>query len=1514
MPRTLSSEFAKSQWVSRVQHACGYRRLWPNVFKALLLSLWPNQNEERRLIRAISVLIGLVLLGASQQSIVVAQSSIGVPAGFLNSNGLKIDKAWFDATKNIVPTSVASLASTAPPTVELVLQLSDGQAFRFGNPLLRNDIANGFSGKFVDLPKHFDGQGSLVVRSTSAPGTIIAATQSFKVRIDIVPPKITSVRAMGDEYGARMVEFTLEDENLNESYSDQDFTVKSLANGGDVLVKATPPALFSVVNKRINVPINPTAGLLSVRVTKDLKDSFGNALEPFSTTIAGVGQRGAGPAVDFPPNVVPQNAGPHSDSNLIRPSSRVVTRVVKLYYYRDAHRVAEIINRRTQQWNLANVQAKRGLANQAADDAAIAVEQRRQSQREAEQAARRTREAERELQQQQVVAEEAQAVRNSLASYPDGYKVVRAADGRLTVVPDSLFAAETGGSTTVKTFKEQLNNEITSFNDKKAKVDELKRTEEDLNNKARALEDKESRLVRAQFLKEVDAAHEDPNTYAPGNIQSVDPIMQTSVSVIGEGVIQLRGPIDGINQIRRMIHEIDTPVGQVKVDLETVQINGEKGGELEKSVQLVEGYINSGRFLTNQCLVLLTRSVAEVASEVATEFGEPWGRDQMGRDMRYLYGFFGQDFVDTLYRMDSEFLHTENQILSLHSMDSISRNRCLLLLGLAKNSVRQRILQRFQQYVQTCLPEMEYQYRTVNKAIPCQYLPDCCEECKEKVGKFLHPKKVECPRYCVDMAMMDAQRNYLFLNFQNFFAQGEWNDATLNPMQREFIRMAQIFKSQMIAEIELKQRVVERGLMDQNRSDDEQSENNALKTVRNSAAAEKVKILDDQRRAIQGIGEAVVKAISSATSIDQKLEAFVKYDITRLRDFADAIKQKKSIDPLSIERLSKIGAALESVSPHLLRSIEIQSRYEEMRESKEIQASLSIKQRLKEIKSAPDIAPREMEQVFLSLHSPVASDLESRVHTLWQLHRTASQQIKDAYQSIILQAQDINANWNEMMETLSRIKLLIPEGATDWHQAHDDAQARVLSVVVGRMGVASNTAFLNQNRLPLENLKLLDHLIDEHQEKAMDLLEGKRAHISAIDNFLKRMTFAMEDDFQVQFYDPSLACIRAAARGKRVTLSQVERTTVLGNNRELLKVLPQATMEFDLPHRQLRVTEAMQGAKALVDDYGALLNDPTFLAAFQMMGGNVQAESIRKVTPGLTTEENHTSFQALPNGGSPNQLGASLQSLVPDPAIYQFETGTGFEVRPVIQPDGDSLVYDLNYMYTTELREPVRADEKHLGRIKRHFLNTQVQTSSFELREVGRYQVALKAARTARGVPMLENVPVIGAAFRPAPSEESSIQQNILLAKSVVYPTLYDLMGLAWAQHVAELGYDEIRNSGHVVRGRQRIIRQHVFDKSSSNVDNFLQINAEDKDHYRPDLYREHSAPSPYHPNGYIHPGVRDDQDPTRRGFRVPDPRPDAYKSGVTNTPAEDYDTRFRMPAPPPSDIQEPVHIWDRTK
>jgi hypothetical protein len=103
-----------------------------------------------------------------------------------------------------------------------------------------------------------------------------------------------------------------------------------------------------------------------------------------------------------------------------------------------------------------------------------------------------------------------------------------------------------------------------------------------------------------------------------------------------------------------------------------------------------------------------------------------------------------------------------------------------------------------------------------------------------------------------------------------------------------------------------------------------------------------------------------------------------------------------------------------------------------------------------------------------------------------------------------------------------------------------------------------------------------------------------------------------------------------------------------------------------------------------------------------------------------------------------------------------------------------------------------------------------VQTSSYELREISRYTVALKASRTDRGVPLFQDIPFVGYAFRPLPSEESSLQTNIILGSSTVYPTVFDLMGLRWSPYVDGEGSSSLAAEKQRTKTRAELIRSEL--------------------------------------------------------------------------------------------------------
>ncbi len=63
-------------------------------------------------------------------------------------------------------------------------------------------------------------------------------------------------------------------------------------------------------------------------------------------------------------------------------------------------------------------------------------------------------------------------------------------------------------------------------------------------------------------------------------------------------------------------------------------------------------------------------------------------------------------------------------------------------------------------------------------------------------------------------------------------------------------------------------------------------------------------------------------------------------------------------------------------------------------------------------------------------------------------------------------------------------------------------------------------------------------------------------------------------------------------------------------------------MEFDLPKRDILINEAMNGAKAAINDFGALAQDPTFLSLAKVNAGQSTASPAPGATGGLSTVRN----------------------------------------------------------------------------------------------------------------------------------------------------------------------------------------------------------------------------------------------------------------------------------------------------
>jgi RNA binding exosome subunit len=1494
----------------------------------------------------------------------------------------------------------------------------------------------------VDFSKDGPGDQRLVATMQPPAGAAPISSETFDLTLDTVGPKVQDVKLRPAGGGVSLLVITFEDTDVLPASAKEpaNFIIHRTGGQGSFGIVAERPSAeigLTPDNRTVQIvmgaPVTDSYRLQirSDSATASLKDKLENQAPPGQVFFfSSMPEAENGPHIAFP-EFVPRHE--RKKDEVFNPGDRVETRVARLYYYRDAHRVAQIINRNVKSYNRAAVTQAQRNAEEARDTANNKVAERKQREGAAIRAAEATRAAERQLAEARSTLENVRAV-NAQATQAAATPEVAAIKRGITAAGTSISALNTQINdlnqkmapfisdietrelklveldqqtrqspdeaklnklktdikaeqdardltqvklNLLKKKKDQAEIDLESMSDEKAKLEaqiapltnastnlagsgspitmpalartatnefvakvaeaeakvaglrEAERNKQEDIDKAQEAED---RAKENQFRAEVAAATADPDTYAPAQVDSQDPVTQVSVSVIGEGLIQLRGPIRGINKIRTMINQIDSPVGQVKVGIFTVQVNGEHGDRMELVANRIEGNIDISRYLTNQSLALLRRSIQEIAGVMVNAINSEMrvsGHRQIDRDRKYLYAFFGRDFIDELYEMDSSFLRTENKLLSLHSMDTVGQSQAFFIMALAKNDVRQMILERFRFLMLNEMPCLEWDFRRSASLKPCKFnsLKDVC--------KNVHDK-------------------YHFSNLHGFFNAWVSDTDTMTPMQREFIRLAQIFKSQMVAEVELKQRVIERGLIE-DQSNTETEFGDFLKPVREKSQRA---VRDSYDQLVESQGK-LTQLLSAILPLLANLGDDIKSNVDTLRNQGEQLNvvemrmnrrvqeakdpTKDLLDQDDYSEVMKIRAYWKDRVDGVLAKAD---RYPDQFVShlREIRAFLWNPESTERLKTSGSAQPYLTALSVLSKSSPELGREESllQMATNYDKHWAKLTphilifvgRAQDPATEVSVLESSYGKMWGaikaEFPDEESRPKLL---------RTLIEVTTTVYKQITGaEYGIRRSKSIDRRLRRDIDHRKLLEFLTDEQEEKYIELVEGTRSHISQIDTYLKRLAIALEDDFKVQFYDPAFAEVRKASREWDVNLSQVERTTILTNNRAFAKVSPQATMEFDLPKRDIMITEAMNGAKAVVSEYGNLLQDPTFLSLTGMMSGSpavggvagrspvpglpgqgLGAAGVRNVLPGQSTD-NAEQLMAQ-TGGPSRKFGSELEKLIPEPAVYKIETGTGFEIRPVIQPDGHSIIYDFDYMYTTNIREPVRPDEKHLGRVKRHFIHTEVQTSSFELREISRYQVALKVSRTSRGVPLMEDIPGLGVMFRPLPSAESSLQQNIILGQSTVYPTLFDLMGLRWSKHIIDLDHINLRDLEHVVRGRNTAIHDFTFDEASKRVDDFLDIKTKEEDHLRKDLYRQQHRPSPFHPGGYQYvpePPLKPITDPRNNNFTIPDRRPEEYRDpaydSLRRSPVDDLrqiptpggrpeDTDLRKRPPEPEDV-----------
>ena len=352
------------------------------------------------------------------------------------------------------------------------------------------------------------------------------------------------------------------------------------------------------------------------------------------------------------------------------------------------------------------------------------------------------------------------------------------------------------------------------------------------------------------------------------------------------------------------------------------------------------------------------------------------------------------------------------------------------------------------------------------------------------------------------------------------------------------------------------------------------------------------------------------------------------------------------------------------------------------------------------------------------------------------------------------------------------------KAATTSKQARQLAQngrwhALGLEALKGSLPGLSNASSLSD--IPREKLLDADRAAFRIANLVRDTnsLSQATPRVAAADDMIKRLIIVFEDDLEYFFVADALESLRKNAR-EGVSLGVLQRESILATNREVARIDPRATANLDL---------------AAGTDF---LNQAQQLA--QIAGNFKQNQVNQKLTSSLPAFT--TGIAGLAQSGAGNafafgglaSLFGDLLSRPQDPPgeVYSINTGNLFKVTPIFDPSGQALRFKFDYSATVNVQEPSGTTIADPSRIDRHTVNTEVQLTNLEFREISRFEsnskLGLPDYRTGglpiiKEIPILRDIPILGYYFRRKGSAAAR-QESIIFAQSSLYPTVGDIANL----------------------------------------------------------------------------------------------------------------------------------------
>ncbi len=305
-----------------------------------------------------------------------------------------------------------------------------------------------------------------------------------------------------------------------------------------------------------------------------------------------------------------------------------------------------------------------------------------------------------------------------------------------------------------------------------------------------------------------------------------------------------------------------------------------------------------------------------------------------------------------------------------------------------------------------------------------------------------------------------------------------------------------------------------------------------------------------------------------------------------------------------------------------------------------------------------------------------------------------------------------------------------------------------LTDLLARQGTIEQESVGVINELRRRGFNVVDILSKAAAEKVNSLvtpvLSAATPREAAADEMLKQMIIAIEDDLDRLFMQPMIVGLRKRLMADaKANVGILQRESMLATNRGKARVDARASAQLAVGEEE----DILQGVQQLAQIYG-----------------KIQA------------------------GGALGALGA-LEALPREPApeIYALTTGSNFDVTPIFDPSGQALRFKFDYVGTTNLQEPNGTTNPQLPKIERHTVNTEVQLSNLETREISRFESDSRLGIPTQywgGIPILKDipyvrpwVPLIGWFVRKAGSNAVA-QQSVIFGQTTIYPSIQMMVSL----------------------------------------------------------------------------------------------------------------------------------------